>query len=156
LVINYAKNNLKFKEKEVTRAKNYRDNNLEKSKLRENNYKRINRSKVGSYAKEKYAKDPNSKLAQIIRVRIRRCIKIKSNSSSELLGSDIIQVKNHIESLWTEGMTWDNHGITGWHIDHIIPISSFDLTNTEEQKKCFHYTNMQPLWAEENLSKGCR
>ena len=52
----------------------------------------------------------------------------------------------------TEGMSWENHG--DWHVDHIRPCCSYDLTIEEEQKKCFHYTNLQPLWAEENLSKG--
>ena len=51
-------------------------------------------------------------------------------------------------------MTWENHG--EWHIDHIKPCASFNLLNEDEQKKCFHYTNLQPLWASENLSKGCK
>lgn len=51
-------------------------------------------------------------------------------------------------------MSWDNYGMYGWHIDHIKPCSSFDLSNPAEQKICFHYTNLQPLWAKENLSKG--
>jgi len=52
------------------------------------------------------------------------------------------------------GMTWDNYGYYGWHIDHKVPCSNFDLSKPEEQYKCFHYTNLQPLWAEENLIKG--
>jgi hypothetical protein len=51
-------------------------------------------------------------------------------------------------------MSWENHGKFGWHIDHIKPISSFDLTNENEQLECFNYKNMQPLWWNENLSKG--
>ena len=62
-------------------------------------------------------------------------------------------VWEHLKSTFKEGMTRDNHGSV-WHIDHIIPCSSFDLTKPEEQQKCFHYTNLQPLWALENLKKG--
>ncbi len=53
-------------------------------------------------------------------------------------------------------MTWENHGRHGWHIDHIIPCAAFDLTDPEQQKKCFHYTNYQPLYTLENLKKGDR
>ena len=49
-------------------------------------------------------------------------------------------------------MTWENHG--KWHVDHIKPCCTFDFSKEEEQKKCFHYTNLQPLWAEENLVKA--
>jgi hypothetical protein len=62
----------------------------------------------------------------------------------------------HLEAQFRDGMSWDNYGRYGWHIDHIIPCSSFDLTDTDQQRKCFHYTNLQPLWAHENLSKGPR
>ena len=74
----------------------------------------------------------------------------------KLLGCTVSFFMKHIESQWKEGMTWDNYGYRGWHIDHIIPCSAFDLTKEEEQKKCFHYTNQQPLWAEENMKKGAK
>lgn len=51
-------------------------------------------------------------------------------------------------------MSWENRGNFGWHVDHIKPCASFDLTKPEEQAKCFHYTNLQPLWARENIAKG--
>ena len=71
-----------------------------------------------------------------------------------MLGASPEFVWNRLESQFKEGMTRDNHGFRGWHIDHIKPVSSFDLSDPEEQKKCFHYTNLQPLWWWENLSKG--
>ena len=72
----------------------------------------------------------------------------------KMLGCSFEFLRNYIESKFLEGMTWENHGYYGWHIDHIIPCSSFDLSIKENQFKCFHYTNLQPLWAFENLSKG--
>lgn len=80
----------------------------------------------------------------------------KETSSIELLGADIETVRQHIEKQFSEGMSWDNHGTVGWHIDHIIPCSAFDLTKEEEQKKCFHFSNLQPLWYDENLRKGSK
>ena len=78
----------------------------------------------------------------------------KTHRTEELLGCTIEECKTYLESLFKEGMSWNNHGLNGWHIDHIVPCSAFDLTKIEEQKKCFHYTNLQPLWAKDNLSKG--
>jgi hypothetical protein len=72
----------------------------------------------------------------------------------ELLGCSLEQARKHIEHQFKEGMNWGNCGFRGWHIDHIIPCSAFDLTKIEEQKKCFHYTNLQPLWAKDNLRKS--
>jgi hypothetical protein len=70
-----------------------------------------------------------------------------------LLGCSINDCKTHIESKFKLGMTWENYGHKTWHIDHIIPYSFFDLSDEEQVKKCFHYTNLQPLWAEENYKK---
>ena len=72
----------------------------------------------------------------------------------ELLGCDKDTFLNHLESQFTEGMTWENYGLKGWHVDHIIPISSYDLTNEDEVKKSCHYSNLQPLWWQDNLEKG--
>lgn len=72
------------------------------------------------------------------------------------LGCSIEDFKKHLESLWQPGMSWCNYGLRGWHIDHVIPISSFDLVIKQEQLKACHYTNLQPLWAKDNLSKGDR
>jgi len=69
-----------------------------------------------------------------------------------MLGCTIEELKVHIQRLFAEGMSWDNYG--QWHIDHIVPCSVFDLSDPVEQQQCFHYTNLQPLWAEDNMTKS--
>jgi len=98
----------------------------------------------------------NYRLARNIRSRIKETIKgnKKSQSSLKLLGCSLEQVRQHIESQFQEGMSWNNWSFYGWHIDHIRPISSFDLSDPIQQQQCFHYTNLQPLWAKDNLAKG--
>lgn len=79
----------------------------------------------------------------------------KSGTVVDLLGCSVGDFKKHIEAQWSEKMNWDNHG-TYWHIDHIRPLVSFDMTITEEQFKAFHFSNTQPLIALDNLRKGGR
>lgn len=106
--------------------------------------------------KKRYARDPNAKLASLIRDRIYKALInfYKSSSSIELLGCSIDECRKYLESKFLKGMSWENK--SEWHIDHIKPCISFDLTNPEEQAKCFHYTNLQPLWAIDNLRKGAK
>ncbi len=75
---------------------------------------------------------------------------------SDIIGCSYETFKSHIESLWKSGMNWENwgKGPNKWNIDHIRPCAAYDLTVLEEQKKCFHYTNLQPLWQHENASKS--
>ena len=102
--------------------------------------------------------DIGFKILYNLRGRIYLAIKhgYKVASTKDLVGCSIKELKAHLESKFKDGMSWDNYGVRGWHIDHIIPCAAFDLTKPEEQKKCFHYTNLQPLWAEENLKKGAK
>jgi len=95
-------------------------------------------------------------LIQNIRSRIRTVLKSKKKSEAtiKLLGCSYEQFIKHFESLFQPGMTWENYGVHGWHIDHIIPCSAFDLAKEEEQKRCFHWMNLQPLWAKDNIRKG--
>jgi len=72
----------------------------------------------------------------------------------ELVGCSIEELMKHIESQFTDGMSWENQG--EWHIDHVRPCASFDLTDEQQQRECFHYTNLQPLWAEDNLRKRAK
>jgi hypothetical protein len=99
-----------------------------------------------------------------LRARFNKAIKrgFKSGSSVNDLGCSIPWFKAHIESMFYVHaftglqMTWDNWAIDGWHMDHVIPLSAFDLTNREQVLKACHYTNLQPLWADHNLSKNDR
>ena len=138
------------------RKKDQRKANPQPIRLRESLQKKKHRPRIREYMRNRYNSNPEFRLAQVIRVRIRKAVKNKSNSSIELLGTTIEGCRAHLESLFQEGMGWHNHSETGWHIDHIKPCASFDMTDPEQQKLCFHYTNLQPLWAKENLSKGAR
>ena len=93
-----------------------------------------------------------------MRIRASISYNIKRNKGHKsvklrgLLGCSVSYCRKYLEKQFKNGMSWDNYG--EWHIDHIMPASSFDLNSSFEQKKCFHYTNLQPLWALENMQKG--
>lgn len=106
------------------------------------------------YFKHKRVSDPSFRVAANLRTKIYQSIRDnKKFKFYDLLGCDIEFLKKHLELKFREGMSWENYGRKGWHIDHIKPCSSFDMTKIEEQKLCFHFTNLQPLWWEENLKK---
>ncbi len=109
--------------------------------------------KRNKYLKNKLKVDHNYKIIHTIRVRIRDVLKghSKSDSTINMLGCTINELWKHLESTFKPGMTKENHGL--WHVDHIRPCASFDLSKPEEQIKCFNYSNLQALWAKENLLK---
>lgn len=111
-----------------------------------------------AYQRNRRAIDPEFKVRCALRGRIGAAIRARGTkkhaTSSELIGCSIPELRRHIEGLWLEGMTWDNYG--DWHIDHIKPCAKFDLLDPEQQRACFHYSNLQPLWAIDNLKKGAR
>jgi hypothetical protein len=91
-----------------------------------------------------------------LRIRINQIVKgkVKFGSAVRDLGCSIEFFMGYMEAKFKEGMNWDNHGIRGWHIDHITPLCSFDLTDKKEFLNAVHYTNLQPLWWYENLNKS--
>ncbi len=99
-------------------------------------------------------------LKRRLRFRVRHAItaiqngKFKNKSTLELLGCDLTFFKKYIEDKFCDGMSWER--MSEIHIDHIKPCAKFDLTKEEEQKKCFHYTNLQPLWAVDNHIKNAK
>ena len=108
------------------------------------------------YEKNRKKTDPAFKISKTLRSRLGNAIRNqsakKSNRTLELTGCTVSYLMGYLEAKFTEGMTWENHG--EWHIDHIKPCCKFNLLDVDEQKKCFHYTNLQPLWGKDNLIKG--
>ena len=148
----YLKNKIYAKEL----AREYYKNNKDYMKEYKKNYRQANRDKINERARNYRNNNINAKIAALIRTRIRETLKlnnaIKSNSSIKLLGCSIEFLKQYIELKFTKGMTWENHGLYGWHIDHIMPCSSFNLLDPNQQNICFHYTNLQPLWATKEIA----
>ena len=110
------------------------------------------------FERTKYAIDPNYRTIKLLRRRYHQAVKQqhtnKCGNTVNILGCSLKDFKFHIEQQFKPGMTWKNHRSNGWHLDHIIPCASFDLKDPLQQKKCFHYTNIQPLWWFENLKKS--
>lgn len=124
-------------------------------------YRRRNPEKVKQWRKDYHVRkkaDPNYLLATNLRKTLLKKLGSKVNRESyvELLGCSVNELRFYLEGKFKEGMSWENHGLYGWHIDHEIPLFFFDLTNEEQRRSAFHYTNLQPLWAKENLIKGER
>lgn len=107
---------------------------------------------------QRRVREPEWVLMRINQARLRNILKKigegKTVSAKELLGCTDKEYKAYMEKLFKPGMTWENRGKNGWHVDHIRPCSSFDLRDPVQLKACFHYTNLQPLWWYENLAKG--
>ena len=148
----------KNKEKIKLMSKKWREKNKEKIAKNKKIYAKKNWNRILKYKRQwdlnKCKTDITYKIKKILRSRMYYALfKIKKSKSSEkLLGAPIQIVLKHLESKFKKGMSFKNHG--KWHVDHIIPCSAFDLTKPEEQIKCFNYTNLQPLWAFENLTKS--
>jgi hypothetical protein len=164
----YSKNNL-CKVCHLKQKQEWRKNNPELYKIQTKNYyertknvqnkkKKVwiqnNREKYNSYWTKRKSEDPEFKLLSGIRSRISTYLKkqniTKKNKTFEIVGCDPEFLKEHLEKQFVSGMTWENRN--EWHIDHIIPLSS--AQTEEELYKLCHYTNLQPLWAEDNIKKS--
>jgi hypothetical protein len=161
----YLKNKIKILEKhkeyklkhkkQITKQK--REYRLKNKKLFDKYYYK-NKSKIVERKrirnKQRRETDINYRFRCILRRRLHHALKdnIKSKKTLELLGCSIEFLKKHLQKQFKSGMSFSNYG--KWHIDHIRPCASFNLSKPEEQKKCFNYKNLQPLWAKDNLSKN--
>jgi predicted nucleic acid-binding Zn ribbon protein len=132
---------------------NYKIDWFNKNKVRINEYLRKKKN-ILWHTDKKYREQV--KLCTGIRNRIAKYGWTKQSKVYELLGCTFDEFNKYIEDKFKPGMNWENHGLKGWHADHIKPLASFDLSKKEEQIKAFHYTNYQPLWWYENLKKGSK
>ena len=126
-----------------------------KNKKRVKELRDKNKSKRNLQEKQRRATDIDYKIRTILRTRLRHALngETKSAHTLELLGCSIEELRSHLEKQFTKRMNWSNHAPKGWHIDHIIPCASFDLSKESEQFKCFNYKNLRPLWFTDNLSR---
>lgn len=119
-------------------------------------YYHANAQTIKSKIVEKRQTDLQARLRHRLRTRLNKALKksFKSGSAVSDLGCSIEQFKIHLESLFKPGMTWENLG--QWHVDHKYPLAAFDLTDRSQFLRAAHFTNLQPLWASDNISKGCK
>jgi hypothetical protein len=116
-------------------------------------WQRSNKDKL-----KRYKSIPTKHIAANLRSRLSKALsrKQKTVSMSEYLGCSLEELRKHLESKFLPGMTWSNYALNGWHIDHIIPLDRFNLTDPEQIKIACNFNNLQPLWAFDNRSKGSK
>jgi aspartyl-tRNA synthetase len=153
----YAENH---KEERKENTERWVMNNKEHFKEQKKIYYKANKEKINrkknEWDKNKRDTDVNYRVLKNLRNRLWYAIKenTKSATTKILLGCTSEELKIHLENKFTDGMNWDNYG--KWHIDHILPCCSFDMSSSDKQKECFHFSNLQPLWAIDNMIKGGR
>lgn len=138
----------------------YRSDNRERLASEAREYRAENKVDISARdvarKRRKRNVDPIYAMRHRIRARIAMAYsgRLKPASTQRLIGCSFDEFALHMSKQFKEGMTWENR--REWHIDHIIPVSSFDLSDAEQAKKAFHWSNCQPLWAKENLLKGSK
>jgi len=145
------KSRKKYNEKNKKKVEEYNKNYNKKYNEKNRTKRNENRSILN---KEHRKTKPIFVIKELVRRRINKIITNKTKKSFDIVGCTPEELKCYLECKFTNGMTWDNRGLYGWHIDHIIPLSS--AKTEEEMYKLCHYTNLQPLWAEDNLKKSDR
>jgi hypothetical protein len=131
-----------------------------KTMANDRQWRLANKARLKSYTKEyercRRANDPLFRLVKTTRTRIAMVLSgHKSVKSAHLVGCSAEKLKRHLEEQFVSGMNWENYG-SYWHADHIIPLAWFDLSDPNQQRWAFHYTNLQPLTKEDNLRKNSK
>lgn len=134
---------------------NNRDKHYVSARLWRSKNVEVVRAYMRNWCKQKYDSDEAFRTRAILSSRLRGCVKKKTEQTMDVLGCDISAFLDWIEYQFEEDMSWDNMG-TYWVIDHVVPCASFDLSNKAAVAECFHWSNMRPLEAKENMSKGSK
>jgi hypothetical protein len=139
-------------------CREYNQENKEQIKVQYTKYRKIHKKERDEKRRDRYKTDTQHKLKLTLRGRLRKALKgnYKSGSAVRDLGCSVEELKVWLEKQFEPGVTWDNHSQRGWHIDHIIPLSSFDLTDRTQFLKACHWFNLRPLWWQDNLSERGR
>lgn len=153
---NYAKNSNERK----ASAAEYRASNRERIRLSAIEYRKTHRSQINEYIRNRKNNDATFKAMSLLKARFCEIVGKKLNGSKtqalkKFVGITFEELKDYLESKFSGGMTWENHG-TYWHIDHIVPCAAFDATDPDQVAICFHYSNLQPLLGSVNTSKQDR
>ena len=153
-----------YYQKHKRRIKRYKrlwqEKNHDKISNKQKRYRMLNRKQLNKKNVDRKKNDINYKILCNLRTELSQVLNAqharKSNHTMELVECSIDKLKKHLKSKFKEGMNFDNYGKGDdkWSIDHIRPCSSFDLTNPQQQRKCFNYLNLQPMWNKENLKKN--
>jgi hypothetical protein len=157
----YQQNSKKYYQNNIEKTKQksieYQKNNPLKTKQTCDKWRRKNKEYFKKWRKNKWENDMNYKLRIILGNRLNEVLKknktYKNSNIIELLNCSLNELKQYLETMFLPEMKWENHGGV-WEIDHIKPCASFNLSNVEQQKKCFHYTNLQPLFKTTEIAKS--
>ena len=150
------KDYLEKKEDKLEYQKVYYLNNLTQKLEYAKEYRQSNKEKRNTYENFRKQNDLSYKIKHLVRNRVLKFLKIKNytkkHKTFQLVGCSPLELKIYLEQKFIDGMSWENQG--KWHIDHIIPLSS--AINEEELYKLCHFTNLQPMWATDNIRKGAK
>ena len=143
-------------EEQISRHRRQRAESARRNPATQQAWRKNNPEKVKEAQKK--AREKRCSVSHALRQRLLQAIQTqnakKGSKTRELIGCSYADLRKYLENLFQPGMSWENHG--EWHIDHIRPCASFDLTDPEQQKQCFHFSNLQPLWAVENRRKNAK
>ncbi len=147
------------KDRELKNARAWQDKNPDRVRKIQSKWRRNNPEKTKKAQRDfrtRNCTNPSFRLRRNLSIRISKAIAKnvkKCAKTAEILGCSLDSFRMYLESLFQTGMSWENYGSV-WHIDHIVPCAIFDLSKPSHQKRCFHFSNLQPLFAEENLLKS--